>query len=601
MNDFTILHLSDLHIEPIRKKNILMENLLKDIADEMKYSNDILVVVTGDIVNKSNYEAKKEVIDFFQKLKNILGSKVKHIYIVPGNHDKKRSHMDQTILSLYGNTEKPEEEDEWKYIRVSFDEYIELVREIYGIFYKREEVEARVLPNTYGVQIDEVNGKRICILQFNTAWTCTGDKDQRHLKIGKYQMDQIKKMYLDKYTKLEKNKEIDITIALAHHPVSWLTGEEEDRIQDEILSNNGLNANVYVCGHTHNRDVINWQNNRHSLTTLVSGIGWPDDDWQHPYAHNYSSYVFNLDVNSIDVYVRSSDDAYVFEPDFRIYTNARNKENKKIIMPIDICKTQAYFNLGAPGSRSAKSCYITEDLIREISRYVRILVMCENEIDKRYESIQQELIIGENEESSEKRSIEIRKEFSVYLTAICKVLCNTISEEKDVKLRTHFRIWKETTDLYVPVVFWTNYEKAREHEMSIRTWGELLEESYKKKVPLIASVNQMYCQNSMQMNKSNEKGAQWVDFITCIPQCPKIGFIELDERTQKVKKERPYLTFGVTVYDEKDRDILYILDYLRIDWFIGRQIAKFFKRFSIDLKQYADSIPTTKKGRKENE
>ena len=74
MNDFTILHLSDLHIEPIRKKNILMENLLKDIADEMKYSNDILVVVTGDIVNKSNYEAKKEVIDFFQKLKNILNA-----------------------------------------------------------------------------------------------------------------------------------------------------------------------------------------------------------------------------------------------------------------------------------------------------------------------------------------------------------------------------------------------------------------------------------------------------------------------------------------------------------------------------------------------
>lgn len=97
---------------------------------------------------------------------------------------------------------------------------------------------------------------------------------------------------------------------------------------------------------------------------------------QHPYAHNYSSYVFNLDVNSIDVYVRSSDDDYVFEPDFRIYTNARNKESKKIIMPIDTCKTQAYFNLGAPVSRSAKSCYITEDIIKEISRYVRVLVVC---------------------------------------------------------------------------------------------------------------------------------------------------------------------------------------------------------------------------------
>ena len=91
MNDFTILHLSDLHMEQVRKKNVLMENLLKDIADEMEYSNDILIVVTGDIVNKANYAGKDEILFFFSKLKEILKDKVRNIYIVPGNHDKKRS------------------------------------------------------------------------------------------------------------------------------------------------------------------------------------------------------------------------------------------------------------------------------------------------------------------------------------------------------------------------------------------------------------------------------------------------------------------------------------------------------------------------------
>ena len=612
MNDFTILHLSDLHMEQVRKKNVLMENLLKDIADEMEYSNDILIVVTGDIVNKANYAGKDEILFFFSKLKEILKDKVRNIYIVPGNHDKKRSGVDSMILSMYDAGEKKRWDEGWKYVKVAFDEYIQLVREIYSIFYESEKVEERILPNTYGVQIDEVNGKNICVIQFNTAWTCIGDSDQRKLKIGEYQMSQIKKMYVDEYAKLQKderrkNKEIDITIALAHHPVSWLSGEEEDRIQDEILSNNGLNANVYICGHTHNRDVINWQNNRHSLTTLVSGIGWPDEDLQHPYAHNYSSYVFNLDVNSIDVYVRSSDDDYVFEPDFRIYTNARNKESKKIIMPIDTCKTQAYFNLGAPVSRSAKSCYITEDIIKEISRYVRVLVVCENEIDKRLENIRYEIKNSSKspskspsmgEKSSSVSKAHMRKEFSAYLTAVCRVLCNTIAKEKNIKLRTHFRAWKKDTDEYVPIVLFPNYESVSNHQMTPLKWGELLEEAYKKKAPLIASVNRMYCQKSLKKNDKNPEDARWVDFITCIPKCVKNNYVEVDETTQEVKEKRPYLTFGVTVYDEKSRDILYILDYLKIDWFIGRQIAKFLECCPISLNEYVKSI-ACQKGRKQ--
>ena len=36
--------------------------------------------------------------------------------------------------------------------------------------------------------------------------------------------------------------------------------------------------------------MINWQNNRHSMTTLVSGIGWPEGSDLHSAPHVYSCY-----------------------------------------------------------------------------------------------------------------------------------------------------------------------------------------------------------------------------------------------------------------------------------------------------------------------
>ena len=48
MNDFTILHLSDLHINQKGERlSLLMENLLIDIKNEMKLADNIIIVVTG--------------------------------------------------------------------------------------------------------------------------------------------------------------------------------------------------------------------------------------------------------------------------------------------------------------------------------------------------------------------------------------------------------------------------------------------------------------------------------------------------------------------------------------------------------------------------
>ena len=148
MNDFTILHLSDLHINQIGERlSLLMENLLIDIKNEMKFVDNIIIVITGDLVHKGNYEYKDSVIYFFTKLKECLGEKIIDIYIVPGNHDKVRNSIDKKILFEYEECSNDPDSfyrNYWKYFLVSFADYQELIKQIYSIFMKKSEVKKKV-------------------------------------------------------------------------------------------------------------------------------------------------------------------------------------------------------------------------------------------------------------------------------------------------------------------------------------------------------------------------------------------------------------------------------------------------------------------------
>lgn len=601
MNDFTILHLSDLHINREGKQlSVLMENLLKDIKSEMRVSDDIIIVITGDILEKANYKYRENALTFFNKLRRILGRRIRGLYIAPGNHDKVRNILDKKILKKYYSLRGTEESDKlfseqyWKHLRMGFDQYTELVRDIYGCFHLQPP--KQIISDTYGVDVLKVNGKNICFLVFNTAWSCLGDKDERHLKIGNFQMEAIKKGYLAKQGEL-CNKGMDLTIAIAHHPIDWLDGEEESMVKREILCNNSLNANIYICGHIHNRDVINWQNNRHSMTTLVSGLGWPDGNLDHPYAHTYSSYVFNLDVNSIDVYVRSSDDNYSFDPDFRIYTEKRNKEQNKIVMPINTCKNQAYFNLDTVKDRSPKACFITDEIVEDVKKcsfvfgdirgtvahhlnkvkydvFEFILLDSDSAIGK--ENVNQEKTIIEVENflfRGEKRSMRvipylkkfspfIEMQFTTYLQQACKAVYGSFHNMwPDSKIRIHFRYWdgKKEENYRQLCVYGEGADKN--YIMKGQQWGELLQRAYEVKRPLIASVNRRYCKESLDTNAA-KKSKKWVDFISVIPKFNKNYYINKDPHTDKIIYDRPLLTFGVTIYREQDKKILYVLDYL---------------------------------------
>ena len=81
MNDLAILHLSDLHFDISGAQPFkLYDALLSDINNELRYSHNLVIVITGDLVNRANYACKELVLKFFSELKNLIDQRNILIY-----------------------------------------------------------------------------------------------------------------------------------------------------------------------------------------------------------------------------------------------------------------------------------------------------------------------------------------------------------------------------------------------------------------------------------------------------------------------------------------------------------------------------------------
>ena len=90
---------------------------------------------------------------------------------------------------------------------------------------------------------------------------------------------------------------------------------------------------------------------------------------------------------------------------------------------------------------------------------------------------------------------------------------------------------------------------------------------------MVARVNKSYCAKSYQINNDKEKEEyKWEDFMTYIPEFVGNDYIEYDSETGEIVKQRPWITFGITVYASKSSNMLYILDFLKI----GQIITEMF-------------------------
>jgi len=323
---FAIIHLSDLHI--VSHKNnysTSLHKMIDHICDVTNNIEKIIVVFTGDLVEKGNFSDTEETIyKFFRDIHLKLESKIIDIVFTPGNHDKKRGSLLLKNLKEEGDESFWEnfKEKEWKYFSDQFNDFLRITKKIRKEIFKFEDS----FDGSYGIHKVDINNYHICFLCINSSWLCMDENDEGRLRIGRFQLDDLMSQYKS------VKKDINLVIALMHHPTDWLTKDEQKYLNQYMTDEYRLNTNIMLQGHIHEKETYNWYNQSHSLTTLVTGMGWDQQKEIKDNGHRYSLYEINMDSSIVRVNTFVSDNNGKFNEDTAVY-----KDNN-IIFPLFVHK-----------------------------------------------------------------------------------------------------------------------------------------------------------------------------------------------------------------------------------------------------------------------
>lgn len=634
MNDLVILHLSDLHIDNGgRTYSKLHSDLLKDIKTQMCHIPDahLVIVVTGDILNKGKKDALSNAKSFFKKLYEITCDKVKAIYIVPGNHDKKRTHSNTILVPAYRGLlnfsyeklfDNTFQEYLWPLQSETYDEsgYTELLQYIYNDLFKMPLIE-KIAKKTFGVHVLDIDNKKYCFILLNTAWSCIDEFDNRKLILGEFQLNEIEEQLRNTIEDYDTDPAA-LTFAMGHHPIECLYGTEQDALFSRMVSYNNLCANIYLCGHTHDRKVINWSNNRHAMHTLMTGFGWPEEPSDHVHEHYYSIYKFNIELNSMDIYVRRTNDGSNFIPDLSIYTGSKAHDSDKLVRPIRFEETQGAIMLSAAEPSLSKTIYASSDFLKFTKTYqdsLHEILINSLDIIEAYKNEFYECLAPDNSNSNqtvsdidallleylndsdifstlsderqkilktmmEKNAPLIYENFQSFIQRLCQQFHRSLVEEVDTGqiVRFHFRYLsdKNTTTYSTLCSSFSIDDDTDEdtNQPSDIRYGDLLEAAFKCTTSgtMIYSINKEICKNKLK--------DKWKDFITVIPKFEENIYSR--KVNQKTTRRYPYITFGVTINSIEHEMLLQCMDFYGIDNFIGSLLYKYVSIFMLDIDKF---------------
>ncbi len=636
-DNFYILHLSDLHIrKSINRKPYYqdaLKKLLDDIQSQTKTIQDLIIVVSGDIVDKGDYENSSEAAKcFFEHLYAKLQSKVKDIIIVPGNHDKKRDPIDTLISKAHMNIGIEENgrdsQAEWDFHLKAYDGFLELTNKIYSIFGKE-----KTLQNTFGVEISSIGNTKICFVRMDTSWCSHSDSKCKDLRIGKYQLKQLNKEYKEKRTPSENdNLSVDLTIAVSHYPFDWINPQDSEICNQYFLSEEFLDVDIVMCGHVHSFSAMNHFNHQHSLLTLVTGIGWnkekPDEDKN---AHRYSLYALNLSYNSCDIITRATKATGEYDYDYSLYIGKQEFKDKKLRFPLKIKENNAFIRINTQDPTSPNSLFLNNEIVSLIPTVAESLSSFSDGIarvyvnykDNCFSSFLEKFIpeaLNDDDLTDEQQALhskicdylyddgeldlDSKKQYLNYETAfddflgflneICVCAVDELKEyfDSEINIRAHFR-WhsfeekngKTVRDEYSMLCQYSNIDNEPKKDMQTIPWGSLIKPAFETLEPIVYSANKAY----------NSVSTDWNDFITLVPQ---FFNYKHDIRIRKgVNEERPIITFGFSIkgnITDKDILFLYLLAYLRMDKMIANMIDGYIHLFNIDTRNFLSQIQKIK-------
>ena len=246
------LHLSDIHFwgkndwkdDAARRKLIAM--LEKKFANGELPKPD-LIFCTGDIAQgetkpdemQAQYESAKT---FFDQVLQVCGLQKSRLFVVPGNHDVNRKNVSESFQDGLRARAFGKVATSWAAKDVDFQDAVRRLNE-YGNFVQtylpHQTISEDEKHRHFYAKTLTINGVRLGIAGFNSAWACFDDKDQNQLWMAaEWQFNQADNAFAGK---------TDLSIGLMHHPASWLKTQEASFCKQRIRSG----FQYFLHGHEH--------------------------------------------------------------------------------------------------------------------------------------------------------------------------------------------------------------------------------------------------------------------------------------------------------------------------------------------------------------
>jgi formylglycine-generating enzyme required for sulfatase activity/predicted phosphodiesterase len=248
MNGLTWLHLSDWHQKgPDFDRAVVRDALLRDVRERAKIDPALadvdFVIFSGDVAwqgNAEEFQAARE--NLFEPVLKELALLPKDLFLVPGNHDLSREHIQEMLPDALKKPLESDEQvqkwllDEKRRSRVlePFEAYANFVAGFSG-----QKSAAYASSGQFFVGKTTVG-----ILCLNSAWMCgrnTNAKgevnDLACLTVGEPQI----------HDALAAIKSADVRLAVLHHPFPWLAEFDRNRVEERLKQE----CHFILYGHEH--------------------------------------------------------------------------------------------------------------------------------------------------------------------------------------------------------------------------------------------------------------------------------------------------------------------------------------------------------------
>ncbi|QUI24215.1 metallophosphoesterase [Vallitalea pronyensis] len=251
------IHISDIHYNFDNYNTTVMREKTIDYLKSIEQSYNF-IVITGDIRYRGE-PYTDELIEFISNILNELKISNTNLFIVPGNHDVKRSQKRKILINGICSLENPSDEVDtldteiYNDLLSGQDEYFNFYNKLMGHGYKQEELHYVACRENYN------------IIHINTCLISGIDGEDSHKKliIGQKKLRNA----------LKNINNENLNVAVGHHSIECLAIEEQKRFENNLSDHN---IDMYLSGHVHKPRATFNVNNENDLLYVSCGSGMCD-------------------------------------------------------------------------------------------------------------------------------------------------------------------------------------------------------------------------------------------------------------------------------------------------------------------------------------